>query len=105
MGYLPEVYKDFRSKFPEIANKYDDLAISCHGWGSLDKKTRRLIKLGITIGLNSDGGVRSHVRRALDEGISPDEIRHAILLAFTTAGFPYMIAAMEWAEEVISKHK
>lgn len=105
MGYLPEIYKEFKQQFPEISKAYDALAAGCHQWGPLDKKTRRLVKLGIAVGLSSEGGVRSHARRALEEGISPDEVRHAVLMAFTTAGFPYMIAAMKWVEEVIEKSK
>ncbi len=103
MGYLPDIYKDFIKQYPEINKSYDTLANTCHKAGPLDKKARRLIKLGIAIGLNSEGGVRSHTRRALEEGISPEEIRHVVLLAFTTAGFPYMIAAYKWVEEVIGK--
>ncbi len=105
MGYLPGIFEEFKERFPELANSYDALAQSCHQWGPLDAKTRRLVKLGIAIGLSSDGAVRSHTRRALDEGISADELRHAVLLAFTTAGFPTMIAGMKWVEEVIEKHK
>src|SRR4030042_5124326 len=105
MSYLPEIYKEFQKKFPEIAKAYDGLALSCHRAGPLDKKMRRLIKLGIAIGINSEGGVRSHARRALGEGISADEIRHAVLMATTTAGFPTMIASMKWVEEVIKKAK
>ncbi len=105
MTYLPDIYKEFRQQFPEIAKAYDELALECHGWGPLDEKARRLIKLGIAIGLNSEGGVRSHARRALEEGITVDEIRHAVVLSFTTAGFPTMIAAMKWANKVIEKHK
>lgn len=105
MTYLPDIYKEFKKQFPEIAKAYDELAVRCHGWGPLDKKTRRLIKLGIAIGLSSEGGVRSHARRALEEGITPDELRHAVLVAFTTAGFPTMIAAMKWVDEVIDKDK
>ena len=104
MTYLPRVYKDFQRKFPEIAKSYDDLAGKCHGGGPLDEKTRRLIKLGVSIGLNSEGGVRSHARRALDSGITAEELRHTVLSAFTTAGFPTMIAAMKWVDEVIGKH-
>jgi len=74
-------------------------------WGPLDEKARRLIKLGIAIGLSSEGGVKSHARRALEEGMTAEELRHAVLLAFTTAGFPTMIAAMKWVDEVIDKHK
>lgn len=105
MAYLPDVYREFQQQFPEIAKAYDELALKCHRWGPLDEKTRRLIKLGIAIGLNSEGGVRSHARRALEEGATADELRHVVLLAFTTAGFPTMIAAMKWVEKVIEKHK
>ncbi len=105
MGYLPEIYEEFKQRFPELAKSYDALALSCHQWGPLDKKTRRLIKLGIAIGLSSDGGVRSHARRALEEGILPDELRHAVLMSFTTVGFPIMNAAMKWVDEVIEKYK
>ncbi len=105
MTYLPDVYREFQQKYPEIVKAYDELALKCHCWGPLDEKTRRLIKLGIAIGLNSEGGVRSHARRALEEGASADELRHVVLLAFTTAGFPTMIAAMKWVETVIEKHK
>jgi len=105
MGYLPEIYKEFKQQFPEISKAYDALAGSCHQWGPLDAKTRRMVKLGIAMGLSSEGGVRSHARRALEEGMSPDELRHEVLMAFTTAGFPYMITAMKWVEEVIEKSK
>jgi len=105
MTYLPNIYKEFQQQFPEISKAYDELALKCHGWGPLDAKTRRLIKLGIAIGLSSEGGVRSHARRALVEGTTVDELRHAVLLAFTTTvGFPTMIAAMKWVDEVIQKH-
>lgn len=104
MTYLPDIYKGFKQQFPEIAKAYDELAIKCHGWGPLDEKTRRLIKLGVAIGLSSEGGVRSHARRALDDGVTAEELRHAVLLALTTAGFPTMIAAMKWVDEVIEKH-
>ncbi len=104
-NYLPDVYKDFQQRFPEIAKSYDELALECHQGGPLDEKTRRLIKLGIAIGLSSEGGTRSHARRALEMGISPDELRHVVLLALTTAGFPAMTAAMKWVEEVIDKYE
>ena len=105
MTYLPDIYKGFKQQFPEIAKAYEELAVKCHSWGPLDGKTRRLIKLGIAIGLSSEGGVRSHARRALEEGATVEELRHAVVLALTTAGFPTMIAAMKWVDEVIEKHR
>jgi 4-carboxymuconolactone decarboxylase len=105
MNYLPDIYKDFQHQFPEVARVYDELAGKCHDWGPLEEKTRRLVKLGVAMGLNSEGAVRSHARRALEEGITADELRHTVLMAFTTTGFPTMIAAMKWVDEVIEKHK
>jgi alkylhydroperoxidase/carboxymuconolactone decarboxylase family protein YurZ len=36
-------------------------------------------------------------------GISPEEIRHAVLLGLTTIGFPKMIAALNWVHEAIEE--
>ena len=90
-------------QYPEISKSYEALAEKRNNSGHLDEKTRRMVKLGIAIGLNSEGAVRSHARRALNEGASPEEIRQVVLLAFTTIGFPNMIAAYKWVDEVISK--
>jgi alkylhydroperoxidase/carboxymuconolactone decarboxylase family protein YurZ len=62
-----------------------------------------LIKLGIALGVNSRGGVMSSTRKALESGASREEILHAVILGLTTSGFPNMIAALGWIEEVISK--
>lgn len=105
MAYLPEIFQEFQQSFPEVSQAYDELASKCHHWGTLDEKTRRLIKLGIAIGLDSEGGVRSHARRALEAGVSVDELRHTVLLALTTVGFPRMAAAMKWVDTVIEKRK
>ncbi len=101
MAYLPDVYKRFTRDHPDVARQFDELAERCHTSGPLDDRTRRLVKLGIAVGLNSEGAVRSHTRRALEAGIPVEEIEHVIVLALTTVGFPTMIAAYKWAHEVI----
>jgi 4-carboxymuconolactone decarboxylase len=103
MVYLPEVYKGFKKHFPEISDSYAKLAVSCNEGGPLDEKTREMIKLGIAIGLSSEGAIKSHTRRALTAGGTAEEVRHAALLALTTAGFPSMIAAIKWIDEVLDK--
>ena len=70
----------------------------------LDEKTQDLIKLGIAIGVNSKGGVMSHTRKALTAGATNEEIRHTVLLALTTTGFPNMIAAMGWVDSVLKEN-
>jgi hypothetical protein len=73
MSYLSEIYEESRQQFAELVKAHDGLALSCN------RGAQRLIKLGIAIGLNSDGRVRSH----------------AELMAFTTAVFRIMIAAVK----------
>ena len=98
--YLPEIFEQFRRDFPQVAAAYRELSGTLHGAGPLDQRARRLVKLAMSVGCESEGAVRSHVRRALDEGISQAEIEHVVMLGLTTAGFPKTIAALKWTREV-----
>lgn len=99
--YLPSIYQKFTEKYPAVFKDYKQLGISCREAGPLDAKTQDLIKLGIAMGCNSRGGVMSHTRKALEAGAAPEEIYQAVLLSLTTIGFPNMMAAMAWVNEVI----
>lgn len=101
--YLPETYQQFERRFPAIKEKFDALGVAEHEAGPLGEKERRLVKLGIAVGAESEGGVRSHVRKLLGVGASEEEILHAIVLSLTTIGFPATNAALGWAEEVLSE--
>ena len=103
MEYLPELYTTFQTRFPEVQEAYHELSRRIYQTGPLDQRTGHLIKLGVAIGMNSEGAVRSHARRALHEGATPEEILQAVLLTFTTCGFPFMSAALKWVEEVLEK--
>ncbi len=50
-----------------------------------------------------EGAVHSHTRKAIDAGVAPQEIRHLVLLAVTTLGFPSTITALTWVEDVLGK--
>jgi 4-carboxymuconolactone decarboxylase len=102
MSYLPGVYQRFEHDFPRIHAAHQELAKACYEAGPLDERTARLVKLGIAIGAQAEGAVRSHARRALVEGVSSDEARHVGLLALTTIGFPHTVAGLGWIEEVMS---
>jgi alkylhydroperoxidase/carboxymuconolactone decarboxylase family protein YurZ len=52
-----------------------------------------------------EGAVHSHTKRAVERGISEDEIIHVALLAITTIGFPSTIAAITWIKDVIETKK
>lgn len=97
----PPRFVKFGQDFPEVMDAYHALGSAAHEAGPLDVKSRALIKLGIAAGARLEGAVHSHTRRALREGCTPEEIRHAILLATTTLGFPTMMAAMSWVDDEI----
>ena len=99
--YLPEPYKKFGHDFPDLSKAFSVLAEGEHSAGPLDERSRRLIKLGIAVGAESQGGVRSQTRQALLSGLSEDEVKHAAVLALSTIGFPKTIAALGWVDDVI----
>ena len=101
--YLPEIYEKFSTELPEVMKDYEKLGTTCRSAGPLERKIQDLVKLGIAIGANSRGAVMSHTRKALGSGATPEEITHVILLSLTTTGFPNMIAAMGWVNEVLVK--
>lgn len=100
--YLPKIYEKFSAKFPDVFKDFKQLGQTCREAGPLDQKSQDLVKLGIAIGANSRGAVMSSTRKALDAGASPEEIAHTVLLALTTTGFPNMIAALQWVDEVLN---
>jgi alkylhydroperoxidase/carboxymuconolactone decarboxylase family protein YurZ len=100
--YLPRIYRDLRADQPSVARAYDALGEAVGGAGPLSDREQRLVKLGIAVGLSSEGGVRSHVRRGINDGIEAADLLHAIVLAIPTAGFPATAAAYEWAQQVLA---
>lgn len=95
----PPRFVKFGEDYPEVMAAYNAFGSAAHEAGPLEVKSRALIKLAIAAGARLEGAVHSHTRRALREGCTPAEIRHAILLTATTIGFPAMMAAMSWADE------
>ena len=100
-SYLPRVYRDLRANHPDVAEAYDALGQACRKAGPLSERDQRLVKIGIAVGLSSEGAVRSHVRRGLAEGLTPAELLHAITVAIPTAGFPATAGAYRWATNVL----
>lgn len=99
--YLPEIYQSFRRRFGDVVERHDAVAAAVDTAGPLDEQSVRLTKLGIALGAQSEGAVRSNVRKALDVGVSREAIEHVILLGLTTCGFPATIAAWKWATDVL----
>ncbi len=100
MPKIPGWYKEQRKRFPKVIEAYEKLGETTVEAGPLDGKTRALTKLGIAIGSCHEGAVHSHVRKSLEAGATIDECRHVVLLSTTTIGFPSMMAARSWVEDV-----
>ncbi len=100
-GELPAAYRSFANAHPRVMEAYEQLGEACGASGPLDRKTTELVKLGLAVGARLEGAVHAHARRALGAGASPDEIRHAVRLAVTTVGFPTMMAALSWVDDVL----
>lgn len=103
--HLPEPYKELRERYPEVAKAYDALGNATHEAGPLSERERRLVKLALAIGAGLEGATHSHTGKALRHGISEEEVRHAVVLATTTLGFPAMVRALTWVEDVIERER
>lgn len=99
----PGTYKAFIEKFPALGKAHEDVAEAVAQAGPLDAKTCELIKIGLSVGAGLESAVRSHVRKAMHAGATPQEIEQAVLLAMNTLGFPRTVAAWQWAQQQIER--
>ncbi|MCZ6794302.1 MAG: nitrite reductase small subunit NirD [Planctomycetota bacterium] len=61
----------------------------------LDSKTRFLISVVTKVISHSSRGIEQYVRRALEEGASPDEVIDAVLCAYPCAGLTRVVDAID----------
>lgn len=98
--YLPDIYRSVRDRFPGVIGALGDVARAAEAAGPLDERTRRLVKLATSVGTEAQGAVRSNARKALNAGATPAELRQVALLGITTCGFPAVVAALGWIDEI-----
>lgn len=96
---LPGFVKDFRETHRDVWEAFNALADRCHNAGPLDEKTRRLVKVALSIGAGVEGGTHSAVRNARAAGITGEELEHVAVLAITTIGFPAAMRALTWVAD------
>ena len=104
MSELPRTYQRFQSQYHELWKAFDHLGATAAQAGPLESKCRELIKLGMAAARQSESAVKSHTHRALEAGVTAEEIQHAVLLGITTLGFPAMMAALSWTQMAIADH-
>lgn len=103
MSDRPEHYERMKQQYPEFMSAYEALGEAAKKAGPLDTRTAALVKLALTLAGELEGGSHSAVRKALSAGCTPEELRHVAVLAVTTLGFPSMMRARAWIEDVLSE--
>jgi 4-carboxymuconolactone decarboxylase len=101
MRKIPKRFLKFQKDYPAVAEAYTQLGVAAKQAGPLNGKTRALIGLAIAVGARHEGAVHSHTRKALEAGCTKAEIRHVALLSVTTMGFPNMMAALSWVDDIL----
>ena len=97
---LPSTAGELAEDYPDVWDGYAELGKACSEAGPVDGETKRLVKLALAAGNGSEGAVHSHVRRALDEGVDPEALRHVALLSIPTLGFPQAMAVLTWIDDL-----
>jgi AhpD family alkylhydroperoxidase len=85
---------------PEIGQPFHDFHDAVTKGGVLDKKTRELLMLSLASAFRCPGCTESHIKAALEAGVTKEEITEALLItALEGAG-----TQLNWAKEIFQKH-
>lgn len=81
--------------------------ITCNAWGDtwqrqgLDLKTRSLVTVAMLTALGKQTELKGHVRGAMNNGATVEEIREVLLHASIYCGLPAAVDAFRSAAEVV----
>jgi 4-carboxymuconolactone decarboxylase len=91
----------------EFNEEFQDL-ITRYAWGEiwtrpgLPRKTRSLITLAMMVALNRGDEFRMHVRAALNNGVTREEIKEVLLQTAIYCGVPAANSAFHIAEDALA---
>jgi 4-carboxymuconolactone decarboxylase len=92
---------DFNRPLQELVTQY------CWGeiWGrpGLDRKTRSFINLAMISALNRPHEVRMHIKGALNNGLTKDDIKEVFLQVAIYCGVPAAVDSFRTAQEVFKE--
>jgi 4-carboxymuconolactone decarboxylase len=94
---------EFNEDFQNLITRY--------AWGEiwtrpgLPRKTRSLLTIAMLVALNRPDEFRLHLRAALINGVTKEEIKEALLHAAIYCGVPAANSAFHAAQEVFSETK
>ena len=96
------------AKKTELDSEFQDL-ITRYAWGEiwsrpgLPKRTRSLLTIGLMVALNRGEELRLHLRAAVNNGVTAEEIREVLLQCAIYCGVPAANAAFHAAKEVLNE--
>lgn len=94
---------DFMMAFQEITTEW------CWGYAwtrpGLDRKTRSMLNLAMLTALNRAAEIKLHVRGAINNGVTVEEIKEVLLHATVYCGIPAGLDAFKAANEVLTEMK
>jgi 4-carboxymuconolactone decarboxylase len=96
------------AKRNELTETFQDL-LTRYAWGEiwsragLSRQTRSLLTVVMLVALNREEELRMHLRAALKNGVSHDEVREALLQSAIYCGVPAANAAFRVAQEVFGE--
>ncbi len=91
---------DFNEAFQDLITRY--------AWGEIwtrpgmPKETRSMLTLAMMVALNREEELRMHLRAALNNGVTREQIREVLLQTAIYCGVPAANSAFHIAEEVFS---
>jgi 4-carboxymuconolactone decarboxylase len=93
---------DFTKPLQDLVTEYCWGA--CWGREGLSRKTRSMLNLAMLGVLNRPNELRNHVKGALRNGVTPDEIREVLMQVAIYAGIPAGVDSFRVAHEVIKNN-
>lgn len=100
---IPKPYQRMHQSNPELMQAYEAFGQAARLAGPLTDREVSLVKLAISIGAGLEGAAHSHCRKAIEAGCTEADLRHVAILSAPTIGFPTMMRAKSWVEDVIAK--
>jgi 4-carboxymuconolactone decarboxylase len=97
---MPKHHQSIVSRYPQYMAALEAAGEAAANAGPLPEKIRHLVQIGAAAAIRSEGAVHSHTRRALQAGATREEIQHAVIVATSTIGFPNVMAALSWINDV-----
>ncbi len=98
---IPKRYQQMHQSHPELMQAYESFGQAAREAGPLSAREVALVKLAISLGAGLEGAAHSHCRKALEVGCDPEALDHVAILVAPTLGFPSMMRARSWVEEVV----